>query len=88
MLERLRVRFLEISWLLISSSLKFVRCWDKRSPTTGVRKGGRGALSHGFGKSQQNGCFLDFEWEKPNFTTFVPPWKKSFRRCPQHVLLN
>jgi len=41
----------------------------------------------------KKGCFLGFEWEKWNFTTFVPlkisypgkihycsPWKKSFRR--------
>jgi len=24
--------------------------------------------------------FLSFEWEKTNFTTFGPFWKKSFRR--------
>jgi len=41
----------------------------------------------------KKGCFLSFEWEKTNFTTFghsldkiwknplvAPPWKKSFRR--------
>jgi len=42
--------------------------------------------------SAKKGCFLSFEWEKANFTTFdpprkilekspnSPPWKKSFRR--------
>jgi len=42
--------------------------------------------------SAKQGCFRSFEWEKTNFTTFVPPrkileesiqgppWKKSFRR--------
>jgi len=23
----------------------------------------------------KKGCFLSFEWEKSNFTTFAPPWK-------------
>jgi len=27
----------------------------------------------------KNGCFLDFEREKSNFTTFGPPWK-NFRK--------
>ena len=43
--------------------------------------------------SEKKGCFLSFEWEKSNFTTFghpldkfrkkplvAAPWKKSFRR--------
>ena len=28
----------------------------------------------------KKGCFLSFEWEKNNFTTFYLLWKKSFRR--------
>jgi len=30
--------------------------------------------------SAKKGCFLNFEGEKSNLTTFDPPWKKSFRR--------
>jgi len=54
------------------------------------RKGGKGVKAPWILKiSAKKGCFLNFEWEKPNFTTFglprknplVPPsWKKSFRR--------
>jgi len=49
--------------------------------------------------SAKRGCFLSFEWAKPNFITFgpplekfwknpqVPPWKKSFRRlCIEQML--
>jgi len=36
----------------------------------------RGALAPECRKFQQKGCFLSFEWEKTNFTTFGFPWKK------------
>ena len=29
--------------------------------------------------SAKNGCFLSFEWEKSNFTTFGPPYKKFWK---------
>jgi len=63
--------------------------------TMGVgRKGAGGAWPPWILKiSAKKGCFLNFEWEKKNFTTFVlplkkfwknplvaPPWEKSFRR--------
>jgi len=56
----------------------------------GRRKGSQGPLD--FENFTAQGCFLRFEWEKTNFTTFgpprkilekplvVPPWKKSLRR--------
>jgi len=28
-----------------------------------------------FENFSKKGCFLNFEWEKPNFTTFAPPGK-------------
>jgi len=59
----------------------------------GVGRGSRGALAPSWilKISAKKGCFLSFEWDKINFTTFSPPrkilekspntpWKKSFRR--------
>ena len=47
----------------------------------GRRKGGRGAWSPlDFEIFRKKGCFRRFEWKKTSFTTFGPPWKKSFRR--------
>jgi len=58
----------------------------------GVGGGGQGALAPlDFENFSKKGCFLNFECEKPKFTTFgppgkilekspgAPPWKKSFR---------
>jgi len=40
---------------------------------------GRGVLKISAGK----GCFLSFEWEKTNFTTFGSPFgKKILEKCP------
>jgi len=59
----------------------------------GCRKGGRGVVPWILKSSAKKGCFLSFEWEKPNFTAFAPPrqiartkllvattWKKFFWR--------
>ena len=34
-----------------------------------------GASPLDFESFSKKGCFLVFEWEKTNFTTFGPPWK-------------
>jgi len=71
------------------------RCASSLFHNHGRRKEGcRGGLAPWILKiSAKKGCFLNFEWEKKNFTTFVlplkkfwknplvaPPWEKSFRR--------
>ena len=43
------------------------------------RQGGLGPLD--FENFTKKGCFLSFEWEKTNFTTFGPPWK-NFGKIP------
>jgi len=43
----------------------------------GVGKGGRGAKAPlDFEIFCKKGCFLGFQWEKTNFTTFAPPFEK------------
>jgi len=43
----------------------------------GVGGGGQGVLTAlGFENISKNGCFLNFQWEKTNFTTFDPPLEK------------
>jgi len=37
---------------------------------------------------RQEGCFLSFEREKTNSTTFAPPWKESFRRPCMQLCCN
>jgi len=44
-----------------------------------VSEGGQGPP--GFKKFQQKACFINFEWEKANFTTFGPSLEK-FRKNP------
>jgi len=42
----------------------------------GVGRGGRGTLDPlDLENLSKTGCFLNFDWEKANFTTFGPPWK-------------
>jgi len=50
--------------------------------TMGVGRGAVGAKAPPWilKFSAKKGCFISFEWEKTNFTTFGPTWKKSFRR--------
>jgi len=43
------------------------------------REGKGGPCSPGFWNFYKERCFLSFEWEKTNFTTFEPPLKKFWK---------
>jgi len=47
-----------------------------RSMGVGRGRPGRALVPLDFEIFSKKGCFLSFEWEKSNFTTFGPPWKK------------
>jgi len=56
------------------------------------RKGGQGGQGAkaplDFGNFSKKGCFLDFEWDKINFTTFGHhPWK-ILEKCPSATTLK
>ena len=76
----------EVAWLAQN-----IRRSSRPTRVHGRRKGGASPLD--FENISKIGCFLSFEWEKTNFTTFGPPpgkilekspggppWKKYFRR--------
>jgi len=84
--------------LLINFKLNFVCCVTQLlcMPTSAQTQYGSVGVERGQGGAKgplefklfsKNGCFLSFEWEKTNFTTFsslenppsAPHWKKSFQ---------
>jgi len=59
--------------------MKTVRCFQYRAWASEGR--GQGPLSPLYLENfRQKGCFLSFEWEKTNFTTFVPLLEKILEK--------
>jgi len=51
----------------------------------GIGRGGRRDLAPWILTfSAKKGCFLSFEWEKTNFTTFTPP-RKILEKSPSDL---
>ena len=61
-------------------SSALAHCEVRTKPYHGPRKG-RPCPTLDFEISEKIGCFLSFEWEKSNFTTFGHPLEK-FRKSP------
>ena len=69
--------FFRETWLIIHRRLPAIK-----HPAHGRRKGGQGDQGPLiFENCSKKGCFLSFEWEKTNFTTFGLPWK-NFGKIP------
>jgi len=62
----------EVAWLAQN-----IRQSSRPTRVHGRRKGGASPLD--FENISKIGCFLSFEWEKTNFTTFGPPLEKFWK---------
>ena len=66
-------------------------CYSISYNVHGRLKGGRRGLAPllDFENVRKKGCFLNFDWGKPNFITFGAPWKilEKILPTPIHMLL-